>query len=392
MPRSNRQIANNEPVCRELLSAQGIPDSVVKDIVASGYFVLPVLGQGHMLCDGFYGNKQISGLFSVEALARMITTGERPFTVNIPRFEVDSLADIQRYLANEPRLRHWHANGKLTFRGQSREYFTTRRFPNPVQAGVDGRERLILPSYWRQFENDWESRTDPPNSRFTTILGDELIYRGIPDWKTLSRRNSERYGFHDMSDLEDFPDAESQEYGRRWWLFKVAGGVNADLATVEQHYGSSTHGLDVTFAPEIAAFFATHDFTRGHDGKLRCGRAASASGAVVYAFVFHDPPVRATHDMIQELEAFRHIRPERPRRQRCALRAFGRTEINQAVTELAAIFVLSGEFSALGLPSFSELFPPPGDDPFYAAALSIRDRYSHLEDYPHNWVTEFVHE
>ncbi len=192
---------------------------VIESLIGSGYGCIEssLYGLGDpvpCVSDTFYGSKWGIGLIPIEKLQDYLCTGEyHPFAV--PEYQVRSLAEAEDALACH---RHDRFRKRMCFRGQVREYFTTREFPNPHMKLADGHERLIIPSIWRQFADDWCSRLDfnPPPSLFSTIYGDEIIYYGIPDWRNLARRNMERYGVHTMSDLEDFPDPDSQDYGRRW--------------------------------------------------------------------------------------------------------------------------------------------------------------------------------
>jgi hypothetical protein len=97
--------------------------------------------------------------------------------------------------------------------------------PNPRVADADGKERMIVPGFWRSsVGHGMSDRPVPePGSILTSIFADPLIYRGIENWQDLSRRNFERYGIHTLSDLEHFPDPESQEYFKRWKTHKIEG-------------------------------------------------------------------------------------------------------------------------------------------------------------------------
>jgi FRG domain-containing protein len=176
-----------------------------------------------------------------------------------------------------------------------------------------------------------------------------------------------------MSDLEDLPDSDSQRYGRRWRKIKLEGIMSRDLPIVEQHYGIDTCGLDVTFDPSVACFFATHKFHQRDDGTAyykvvedddHCG--------VLYGFVFRDPKLTKTSELVESLPLFDHIQPTRPQRQKCALPFFHSHSINEAVCDLDFVMYISKGFDISGLPSAQELFPGVSDDEFYRAALEIK--------------------
>ena len=384
-----RIVQRHAPRVRQLLEAEGVAHADIARVIASGYFTARVVDGSEVLCDGFYGNKQNSGFHSARSLAAAILRNERPVRAGAPEYIVGSIDEIRDHLSEE-RFETWRARGRLCFRGQRGDYFTRRPFPNPVQARDDGQERVILPSYWRRFRGDWNRRLDPPRSPFETIELDDLVYFGIPDWQTLGARNFALHGEHSESDLVNFPDPESREYGRRWWLFKVAGGVNPDPWIALQHYGYETTGLDVTFDLPTACFFAVNNLVRQPDGRTRiipCGPLESPG--VVYAFVFRDPPVRETADLIRDLESLAHIPPTRPGRQKCALRNFDSFQINQAVTDLAAAFHVAPSLPTDTIPPADAIFPPAASDPFYAAALESKRRYAADGSNPYSWLAEY---
>jgi hypothetical protein len=96
---------------------------------------------------------------------------------------------------------------------------------------------------------------------------------------------------------------------------------------LEQHYGMLTIGLDVTFDPATAFFFASHSFpTEGR--RVRCEPVARGiHRGVVYCFVFEWPPVKDTEFLARDISLFRNLPPLRPIRQHCGLSAFHVNEI-----------------------------------------------------------------
>src|SRR5262245_21858328 len=114
-----------------------------------------------------------------------------------------------------------------------------------------------------------------------------------------------------------------------------------DVPLLEQHYGIPTIGLDITFDPAVAAFFASHNFVRGANGRasFRAIRDGDHQG-IVYCFVFESPSVTETGYLVRDVPLFRNIPPLRPIRQRCGLPAFHVNEIAAAVRDLHAVFYL----------------------------------------------------
>lgn len=392
---SSSVIAERGQELAEQLRLRAVPSEQIDRMLASGYYLrtISMYGMGESIrcvADSFYGSKWLVGLTPIDEFLSG-ATHPGPFLIPsaVRTYTVGSLAEIESILANE-RHAKFHQAGRLSFRGQSREYHVRRPFPNPVLA-LNGAERLIIPSFWRRFRDGWSKRFDAtvPPSIFTTIYGDDLIYYGIPDWQTLAERNVKRYGLHTMSDLEDFPDVDSREYGRRWQKFKVAGSMRMELPLVEQHYGIDTAGLDVTFDVGVAAFFAANRFvTRAEDGTAHfLLPPPGGHTGVLYGFVFRDPPLRREEELVREIPIFDHIRPLRPIHQQCALPFFHALNLNEAACDLDFVMHLTPDFDPSGLPEQRHLFPSRADDPFYDAALAVRQKFS--ECGPYNQFIEY---
>lgn len=368
-----KMIKEKQDRLADVLHLRGVGSEDISNLIASGYFYAEVSLYGSgvpepCLSDSFYGSKWFSGFIPIDQFL-----DEKLPEPNIPTYEVHSLNQIKEIL-NTDRHSRYHNSGRLSFRGQTKEYFTKRPYPHPTKA-IDGAERLVIPSFWRQFSDDWMKRFDAtePRSIFTTTFADELIYYGIFDWRNLPQKNYERYGVHTMSDLEDFPDAESQEYGRRWRQFKVEGLYHSDLPMAEQHYGIDTCGLDITFDVAVAAFFASNKFKRREGGVADYETIAdNTHQGVIYGFVFTDPPLKKTSEMVKELNVFNHIPPIRPLRQKCALPFFHATNMNEAICDLDFIMYLSPTFDSSDLPLSTDLFPDRKEDPFYEAILEVK--------------------
>jgi hypothetical protein len=194
-----------------------------------------------------------------------------------------------------------------------------------------------------------------------------------------------------MSELEDFPDPESQEYGRRWRRSKVEGTANRDLPLVEQHYGIDTCGLDVTFDFRVATFFATNKFRYRDDGTAFYEHVdGGLHTGVVYGFVFRDPPLKKTAELVTEVASFNHIPPTRPVKQQCALPFFHSYNMNEAVCDLDFVMYLDPNFDRTAMLDVESLFPSRDDDPFYGAVLDLKSRYPSLEPFSrlveYRWV------
>lgn len=358
----------------EILSKHGLRQSEADALLHEGYYLrgfntYQPSTDDAMICDSFYG----SGLGCALHPLDNFLAGD-VHSAAAREIQINSSAELIDYLdaPEQARLRD-----RMCFRGQGREYMTRRAHPNPALA-VDGQERLIIPAHWRHFKDNWHARFKAPEYRsiFADSCGDDLIYHGIPDYRTLSERNIERYGPHTMSDLEGFPDWESQEYHRRWYAAKIVGPYTRDPALIEQHYGIDTPGLDVTFDPLMAEFFATNRYVTLPGGRARYEPTASGDHqGVIYCMVFGAPTLKRSADMVREVRLFDHIPPTRPLRQSCALPFFHAHDFNNAVCHLHCVLRLREDYQVATPLSPAEVFPSAAEDPFYAAALDVKHRY-----------------
>jgi|LauGreDrversion4_2_1035121.scaffolds.fasta_scaffold164087_2 hypothetical protein len=375
------------------MKARGVPHTMASEAAEAGYVVWPIAnGWGStprsMVMDCHYGLK-MSGLFELDEFAAYLNGEQTPAQAPIgtPTYKnVRDLKDLHE-IAEIPRHREAIEKGFTCFRGQPRDYWMSRPVPNPRICDDQRKERIITPSYWRQFLDQPLSARDwgPFGSIFETIPADELIYYGIADWRTLSKRNHERYGPHfSISDLEDFPDSESQEYYTRWLRHKIQG--RSEYPLIEQHYGKETIGLDITFDLATAAFFASHRWSELSNSLKATYRPIDDGEheGVIYLLHFRDPAVRQTDYLVNKLGVFEHLPVERPKRQRCGLPAFHANEIAAAARDLDAVILLDANFDTDGLPEPNHLFPL-SEDSFYLALLEQKKRFGT----PWNWVVDY---
>lgn len=370
----------------EILSKRGLNQREAETLLHEGYYLrgfnsFRPRADDAFICDSFYGSGLGCALHPLDDFL-----SGNVHTAAAREIQINSSGDLIAYLdaPEQARLRD-----RMCFRGQGREYVTRRGYPNPALA-VEGQERLIIPAYWRHFKDDWRARFKAPEYRsiFTDFRGDDLIYHGIPDYRTLGERNAARYGPHSMGDLEDFPDWESKEYHRRWYAAKIVGPYIRDPALIEQHYGIDTPGLDVTFDPLMAEFFATNRFVSLPDGRARYEPTARGDHqGVIYCMVFGAPTLKRSADMVREVSLFDHIPPTRPIRQSCALPFFNAHDFNNAVCHLHCVLRLSEDYQVTVPLSPSRVFPSVAEDWFYAAALDVKHRSG--DDHPLAKIVEY---
>ena len=136
---------------------------------------------------------------------------------------------------------------------------------------------------------------------------------------------------------------------------------------MEQHYGYKSIGLDLTFDVSTALFFATNRFVL-LDGARNSGdyvpvKTGEHQG-VLYCFVFEDPPLTASENMVRDIGIFEHCPPRRPVIQRCALPGFGPLNFNEAAIDIEAVFYLNKDFDSQNLMAKEDLFPIDVKTPF----------------------------
>ena len=293
-----------------------------------------------------------------------------------PVYSINSLEDAEKVL-ELPQYKK--IRDDICFRGQVRHFSAQRPYPHPFFSDSKGYETLLLPGYWRKFVEQKEgnhvsnSRPIEMPENFLSILRDRLHYYGI-DVAGLRQRNLERYGFHSTSEVEDFPDAESQEFARR---YKEKVNMNpTEQPLLEQHYGFPTVGLDVTFDLKTALFFATNRFQiRKEDGKANYKQIKNGHEGVIYLLRFTAPKLMKTRDMISSIGAFDHIPPIRPIKQTCAIPFFLSHFVNEAAAHIIGILKIGDNFNSSDLYNSIDLFPSKETDPFYRALLELKKEF-----------------
>jgi hypothetical protein len=232
----------------------------------------------------------------------------------------------------EPRRQHYLAEETLSFRGQNKAFTFKRGIPNPMVANL-GEEMSILPGVYRQ-PGQYSFELAPVERRVT-----HLIQRVLP----IARSHN------------PFP---------------------FDPIRVEQHYGTQTKGLDITFDIETAIFFATHVLKK--DTKRRFYYEKIKDGqhtGVIYAFRFTCPPVKKSEYLIKDFDIFDALPPERILRQHCGLPFISDEERNIAITDLDCIMLLQPDYVADKTLDPEHLFPNIRQDRFYDQLLQLKDRY-----------------
>jgi hypothetical protein len=411
------------------LRRRGVESGARQDIRDSGFILwddgLPaykVGPVGPVVHDGLYGSKWGFGLVPLEEFSRWALRRDpkkRPRYLTAfgalaePRhrppdeYRVTSLREAETILSR-PEHSHYVQSGRMVFRGQTRQYWLRRAFPNPFVSDADGREPLIVPAFWRRYLTNIGSRPfrDEPKSVLTSEVGYPLLYAGIPNWQEQERRRRLDYPQLDelrsivetqdtmaferycakhghLLPVSDLPKRVSDSgyalFLKRWLAAHVLSHTTSseESTVLEQHYGMDTCGLDVTFDLSVAAFFACNQFVMADRERHLADYQLIAPGehqGVIYCLVFEDPPLERTSDLVSKFELFDELPPTRPLRQSCALPYFHAEHFNEAATEVHSIFYIDKMFCSQDLPTKRHLFPAPADDPFYAALLELKHR------------------
>jgi hypothetical protein len=346
---------------------------LVKKVISSGYYYIE---SRKTVYDSFYGSSW--GLYSQfpdDYFIELVKGNKSVFKRTPDIHHVSSSKEILDILESDPRYKHYLDNGELTFRGQNKEYTVKRGFPNSGLSRSDGSEPLIIPSVWRKYVDDFNKREISPENEsiFQSMIADDIIYYGIDNYRHLYIRNFEKYGEHEISDLEHFDDSDSKEYYKRWSNIKVYGRFDNELSILSQHYGFDTSGLDLTFNLNVAAFFASNKFINKDNGKADFHLIDNGNHkGVIYCFKFNAPMITRTSDIIDQLNLFEHLNPIRPIRQECALPHFLYHNINEALFYVHKIFYLDQNFETSNLPDKRHLFPDKDEDMFYKVICDLK--------------------
>jgi hypothetical protein len=132
----------------------GVDKAKADMLLAEGYYLrgggsLQPSVDDAFICDSFYGSGLTAALHPLDNfLAWNIRN------VAAREVRISSTEELLAFLDAPQQAR---MRDQLCFRGQGREHVTKRRYPNPALA-VDGKERLVIPSIWRQFRDDWSAR------------------------------------------------------------------------------------------------------------------------------------------------------------------------------------------------------------------------------------------
>lgn len=322
------------------LKNKGIPDQKIADVIDSGYVLYPN-GGVNVVLDKMYGLKGTSSCFNFDKFCQYLEGEINPFpqyNLSHCTYIVKNIDDIQSVLSDERRKRYIE-RGSLSFRGQTQEYNYWRKVPNPVRANSEGLELSIFPGAYRQ---------DP----------DKPYSFSVP----FEEKRTIKHFLHELEPNE--PD------------IYVYAPYTYDYMRVEQHYGTQTAGLDISFDIETAIFFATYKYNSDKNNvathtKVQRGQHKG----VIYGFKFTSPPVNKSQFYINGFDLFKTNTPERLLRQDCGLPLVGPYERNIATTDIDFVMYLHEDFDYQGLKTPEYMFPDESEDKFYKKLMELKKKY-----------------
>jgi len=329
----------------DILRKKNVSDNLIDSVINSGYIIRRWMDSkkpdGYItVSDKMYGNKQFSSSFDIDKFVDYIE-GKDVFN-KLPGFntyKVKSRSEIQEILNEYPRNRYIE-NGKMSFRGQVKEYTFSRDIPNPVRADKNGQELSILPGVFRN--KPLGVNKNPFRQEHFTL---DLF----------------------LSELE--PNNPN--------IFLDASLAH-DPMRVEQHYAKHTEGLDISFDTETALFFATNELKWNEDGTAYHSKVEKGNHTgVIYCFVFQDPPVKKTEYLIQGFDLFKTYTPTRILRQNCGLPLFSDYDRNIAICDIDCIIYLDEDFENEDVLTPKYMFPDEKDDLFYGKLIDFKNKKTH---------------
>lgn len=348
---------------RKVLKQRHICSKTIESLINDGYY-LSELHSPHNIMDRYDGN--YDHFIPLDDVSDDGIHLEIYSDREIPIINVDSVGQAQEYLNNKYSRVNPEVKERFVYRGQNTSYYIQRKHTNPWFRLRNGKEPSLIPSYWRMAPTV-TSVLDEPMNIFRTALADPIIYHGI-DIEALYRQNLQKYGLHTISDLAFFDDPISQEYHRRWMLNKIYA---PDIGLLAQHYGFPTTCLDVTFDLRVAFFFAAYKFQTLPNRKATY-RYNLNNDAIVYCFLYSDPLLLPSKNMVTNICSFDHLKPQRPLTQHCALVNHNALDINGSAANILVGFKMNENFDSSELPKPEELFPAPSQDPFYERLLDMK--------------------
>lgn len=321
----------------EILKEKKVSDKLITKIIDSGYFLQHFRSWDNKsilnsVGDMNYGTKQSSSNFDLDNFI-LYTQGKYNFETfkGYNTYKVKSKDEI----LNDDRKKSLIKEGKMSFRGQVKEYYLDREIPNPFRQDKNRREISILPGEYR----GQKYKIDNGGFNFLKPSAIQLL----------------------VNELE--PDHNNDL-------------TSQDIFRTEQHYATQTAGLDISFDIETALFFSNYKFSINNENKAFHTKIKKGKNkGVIYCFRFCNPSVKETEFLIKEFSLFKTYTPERVLRQKCGLPFFTYFERNISVCDIDCIIYLDEEFEYENLLEPSYMFPNRNDDKFYDKLIDLKHKY-----------------
>lgn len=319
-----------------ILKEKGVEDNLIDKIIRSGYFLQHFISWDYKstfntIGDMMYGTKQQSSNFDIDKFISYCK-GEYKFEIapDFTSYTVKTKAEIDEIL-NDERRKQLIDEGKMSFRGQTEEYYLEREIGNPFRQNKKGKEISILPGVYRNKDFNISFTNNP---KIIQLLVNQI------------------------------EPSESND------LF------SNDIFRTEQHYATQTEGLDISFDIETALFFSNYKYSMNDEKKAthKLIQKGQHKG-VIYCFRFVDPPVKKTDYYIKEFSIFKKYVPERILRQKCGLPFFSDYERNIAVCDIDCIIYLDSDFEYDELLKPCYMFPNREEDKFYDKLLELKNQF-----------------
>ncbi len=277
----------------------------------------------------------------------------------IPTIAVRNLDDIAHAVKNLGR-----DDEIILYRGQNQNYEIQRPAEEQymLYGATDPGEVSLLTSASRTF-----FPYDEFHGRFQLYL-QGLLYEHVPTSALMRAVSDETRRLNEPFD--DKWIASAYKKWKPWYGESIWDLVAMGLA---QHYGVPTHGLDLTDEPEVALWFAVHQY---YEHERRGQKRAwyrrlegweKAQSPVIYAVAVKADLKRHLDSAMREL-SFPY--PLRVGRQSAYLHHGGwGLQANACAEDIRLAMILDPEFEIPDMPDPRYWFPGPDRDPFYRKML-----------------------
>ena len=316
--------------------------------------------------NGVYGIKGRDAC-NLKALPKSVSSSFRVKNNNVPQILVNTIEELNEVINSVTKQ---FPNKDIYFRGQGKHHKLDR--PASVNKFLYGEatvNELSLPTSASRNKFDFDSF----NSAFQMHI-QGMMYSKIEKSKFSSLHDNWKYWSH-------YPPCTNElifEASEKW--FKLFYSYEWDLMVMAlaQHYGISTHGLDITSDFNVALWFATNRWYEYKVGEkkfcwykeLERPIQKDINDYPVIYIVATDRNLKRDLDQV-EYAGFKALRPER----QGAFLHFGGWGLhsNVCAEDIVTAIHLSEKVSLPTLPETEWLFPTHEEDQFYNDLLELKN-------------------